>query len=138
MRLGGLAAAGVLGLAAVCFGTRGSEAQTFQFKYTDYNPSGNFITNEIERWSKEIMDKSGGRVKIDVFPSSQMGPVPRQYDLVRTGVADFGFILLGIDARPLSAERAFAAPRALPRAPIRRRSRCRKPIRNTSPRNSRA
>jgi TRAP-type C4-dicarboxylate transport system substrate-binding protein len=24
-----------------------------------------------------------------------MGPVPRQYDLVRTGVADFGFILLG-------------------------------------------
>ena len=72
-----------------------ANAQQFQFKYTDYNPPGNFITFEIERWSKEMMDKSGGRIKIDVFPSSQMGPIPRQFDLVRTGVADFGFILLG-------------------------------------------
>lgn len=72
-----------------------AEAQQFQFKYTDYNPPDNFITKEISRWSKEIEQKSGGRVKIDVFPSSQMGPVPRQYDLVRTGVADFGFILIG-------------------------------------------
>jgi TRAP-type C4-dicarboxylate transport system substrate-binding protein len=88
---------GMLGLAM--FGVAGTapraEAQTFNFKYTDYNPPDNFITNEITRWSKEIHDKSGGRVNIDVFPSSQMGPVPRQYDLVRTGVADFGFILLG-------------------------------------------
>jgi TRAP-type transport system periplasmic protein len=93
MRLGGLTAA--FALAVACFGAPAAEAQTFQFKYTDYNPPGNFISNEIYRWSKEIMDKSGGQVKIEVFPSSQMGPVPRQYDLVRTGVADFGFILLG-------------------------------------------
>jgi TRAP-type C4-dicarboxylate transport system substrate-binding protein len=81
--------------AAISVGPPAAEAQEFQFKYTDYNPPGNFITDEIIRWSKEMVDKSGGRMKIDVFPSSQMGPVPRQYDLVRTGVADFGFILLG-------------------------------------------
>jgi len=95
MRLAELTAAAAFVAVAACFGAPASEAQTFQFKYTDYNPPGNWLTDEIIRWSKEIVDKSGGRVKIDVFPSSQMGPVPRQYDLVRTGVADFGVILLG-------------------------------------------
>ncbi len=98
MRLWGLAtlvASTAVALAATCASPHPAQAQQFQFKYSDYNPPGNFITSEIDRWSKEIEDKSGGRVKIDVFPSSQMGPVPRQYDLVRTGVADFSFVLLG-------------------------------------------
>jgi len=98
MRLGGwaIAAAGaVFALAGLAVGSSGAQAQSFQFKYTDYNPPDNLITNEITRWSKEMESKSDGRIKIDIFPSSQMGPVPRQYDLVRTGVADFGFILLG-------------------------------------------
>jgi TRAP-type transport system periplasmic protein len=98
MRVRTLAA--ILGAAAAALTAIGAtphpaQAQQFQFKYSDYNPPGNFISDEIYRWSKEIMDKSGGRVKIEVFPSSQMGPVPRQYDLVRTGVADFSFVLLG-------------------------------------------
>src|ERR1700761_3539270 len=88
--------AGLLGLALWSVGTvPAADAQTFNFKYTDYNPPDNFITKEINRWSAEMHDKSGGRINIDVFPSAQMGPTPRQYDLVRTGVADFGFILLG-------------------------------------------
>jgi TRAP-type C4-dicarboxylate transport system substrate-binding protein len=89
--------AGLVAVAAAAWAVSppAAKAQQFQFKYTDYNPPDNFITNEITRWSKEMEAKSGGRIKIDVFPSSQMGPVPRQYDLVRTGVADFGFILLG-------------------------------------------
>jgi TRAP-type transport system periplasmic protein len=98
MRLGtwaGLAALTIFAAAGAVWAPPVAEAQQFQFKYTDYNPPGNFITDEIIRWSKEMESKSGGRIKIDVFPSSQMGPVPRQFDLVRTGVADFGFILLG-------------------------------------------
>ena len=98
MRLRGVVAIGfgvAFMAAAGLFDPQTAQAQQFAFKYTDYNPPDNFITNEIIRWSKEMSDKSGGRMKIDVFPSSQMGPVPRQYDLVRTGVADFGFILLG-------------------------------------------
>ena len=98
MGLGGFARfAGCVALAAFAAWSNppAAKAQQFQFKYTDYNPPDNFITDEITRWSKEIESKSGGRVKIDVFPSSQMGPVPRQYDLVRTGVADFGFVLIG-------------------------------------------
>lgn len=88
--------AGLLGLAVWSVGTvPAADAQTFNFKYTDYNPPDNFITKEINRWSAEMHNKSGGRINIDVFPSAQMGPTPRQYDLVRTGVADFGFILLG-------------------------------------------
>ncbi len=94
-KLARIAAFTALAVTAAGLNPAGAQAPSFQFKYTDYNPPDNWITEEISRWSKEIMDKSGGRVKIDVFPSSQMGPVPRQYDLVRTGVADMGLVLLG-------------------------------------------
>ena len=96
--LGGVVAKAVgitFAAAALCIGPHPAGAQQFQFKYSTFNPPHTFITDEIERWTKEIADKSGGRVKTDVFPSSQMGPAPRQYDLVRTGVADFAFVLLG-------------------------------------------
>jgi len=98
MRLRGLAtivAAAGLAFMALPLAPRFAGAQQFHFKYSSYNPPGNFINDEITRWSDEIAVKSGGRVKIDLYPSAQMGPVPRQYDLVRTGVADFSFVLLG-------------------------------------------
>ena len=85
----------VIALTVLPVGPRAAEVPQFQFKYTSFNPPKTFITDEIERWCKEMFDKSGGRIKIDVYPSNQMGPTPRQYDLVRTGVADFGFVLLG-------------------------------------------
>jgi TRAP-type C4-dicarboxylate transport system substrate-binding protein len=82
-------------LAAMGLGTQPAAAQTINLKASDYNPPDNYITNEMERWAKELKDKTGGHLSIEVFPSSQMGPVPRQYDLARTGVADIAFVLLG-------------------------------------------
>lgn len=49
----------------------------------------------LEAWGEELSKRSNGRLKLAIFPAAQMGPMPRQYDLARTGVADIAFFLHG-------------------------------------------
>jgi TRAP-type C4-dicarboxylate transport system substrate-binding protein len=44
---------------------------------------------------KELADKTAGRLNLDVFWSSSMGPFPRHYDFARKGVADLSFFQHG-------------------------------------------
>ncbi len=47
-------------------------------------------------WSKKIEAESGGRIKIDIFPSMQLGGTPPQlYDQARDGIADIVWTLPG-------------------------------------------
>ena len=66
-----------------------------ELKITHYLPPNQTINQELVRWAEELNVKSKGRLKLTVFPSGQMGPVTRQYDLARTGVADLAFFLHG-------------------------------------------
>ncbi|MGB6940409.1 MAG: TRAP transporter substrate-binding protein DctP, partial [Xanthobacteraceae bacterium] len=70
-------------------------AQVVQLKASLFTPSGNPIVRATEKWADDLKEKSGGRLNICVFPGGQMGPPPRQFDLVRTGVADIAVILNG-------------------------------------------
>lgn len=70
-------------------------ADTVELKVSHWNPPSSPINQELLRWAEDLGRKSGGRLRIAVFPSSQMGPVTRQFDLARTGVADMAFFLHG-------------------------------------------
>ena len=70
-------------------------AQTVELKVSHYVPPNHTIHQEFTRWAKDLATKSNGRLKITVFPSGQMGPVTRQFDLARTGVADVAWVLNG-------------------------------------------
>jgi TRAP-type C4-dicarboxylate transport system substrate-binding protein len=72
-----------------------AQAQPIELKATHFLPPNHSFHKELLRWSEELQKKSNGRLVIKVFPSSQMGPTPRQFDLVRTGVADIGVGLTG-------------------------------------------
>jgi TRAP-type transport system periplasmic protein len=76
---------------ALAFG----QAQPIELKATHFLPPNHSFHKELLRWSEELQKKSNGRLVIKVFPSGQMGPTPRQFDLVRTGVADIGVGLTG-------------------------------------------
>jgi TRAP-type transport system periplasmic protein len=73
-----------------------ASAQTIELKATHFLPPNHTFHKELQRWADELAQKSGGRLKISIFPSAQMGPPPRQFDLVRTGVADIGVALTGL------------------------------------------
>ena len=69
--------------------------ETIELKVSSYLPPKHIINREINRWGEELKQKSNGRLTLKLFPSSQMGPVNRQFDLARTGVADIAYVLQG-------------------------------------------
>ncbi|HVG51168.1 MAG TPA: hypothetical protein VM867_06000, partial [Xanthobacteraceae bacterium] len=89
-------AAGLLASAAIlCFAGTAS-AQTTELKVSVFTPPINPHSMEMERAKKEIEAKTNGRLKLNVFHASQRGPAPRQFDLVRTGVADMAIVFHGL------------------------------------------
>lgn len=88
-----------LALAVLTFGstlTNVASAQTTELKVSVFTPPINPLSVEMERARKEIEAKTNGKLKLNVFHSSQMGPPPRQFDLVRTGVADIAVVFNGL------------------------------------------
>lgn len=72
-----------------------AQTQTVELKVSHYVPPTHTMHLELLRWADEMDKKSNGRLKISIFPASQMGPITRQYDLARTGVADIAYFLQG-------------------------------------------
>lgn len=70
-------------------------AQTVELKLSHYVPPNHTMHQELVRWADDMDKKSNGRLKITIYPASQMGPITRQYDLARTGVADIAYFLHG-------------------------------------------
>ncbi|MBS0249400.1 MAG: TRAP transporter substrate-binding protein DctP, partial [Proteobacteria bacterium] len=91
-RLLGTAAAGaaVIAMPAVL------RAAPVKLKLSHYLPPQHQINTELKRWADELKQKSSGNLEIEVFPAGQMGPPPRQFDLARTGVADFAFFFTAL------------------------------------------
>jgi TRAP-type C4-dicarboxylate transport system substrate-binding protein len=53
-------------------------------------------TKFLEPWAKKVMEDSGGRIRIDIFPAMQLGGKPSQlYDQVRDGVVDLVWTVPG-------------------------------------------
>ena len=48
-------------------------------------------TGVMVPWAKMIEEKSGGRLKVTIFPGGTLGKAPDHWDLVKNGVADMGF-----------------------------------------------
>jgi len=91
-----IVASAALAATALMAQTNIGAAQTVELKVSVFTPPINPLSMEMERARKEIEAKTGGRLKLNVFHASQMGPAPRQFDLVRTGVADISVVFNGL------------------------------------------
>lgn len=69
-----------------------AQAQT-ELKVTAFVPQDDALMQIIEEWSETVTDRTNGEITFAFFPSSQMGPPDRQYDLARTGVADIALFI---------------------------------------------
>lgn len=71
------------------------------------NPHVRFLTP----WAKKIEADSGGRIKIDIYPSMQLGGAPPQlYDQAKDGVVDIVWTLPGNTAGRFPSTEAFELP----------------------------
>jgi len=74
-------------------------------------PVANGHAKMLAPWAKMIEQDSGGKIKIDIFPSMQLGGTPPQlYDQARDGVVDIVWTLPGSTAGRFPSTEVFELP----------------------------
>ncbi|MBF9045809.1 C4-dicarboxylate ABC transporter [Rhodobacterales bacterium LSUCC0031] len=60
------------------------------------SPASANPTHFMQPWADAIADQSNGRIKVEIYPFMQLGgAAPDQYDLIRDGVIDGGWVIPG-------------------------------------------
>lgn len=67
----------------------------YELKLATFTPEPALDSEVLRQYAKEWEEKSKGRLKVKIFYGASMGPLPRHYDLVRTGVADLAYFQHG-------------------------------------------
>lgn len=74
-------------------------------------PVSNGHARMLAPWAKQVETASGGKIKIDIFPSMQLGGTPPQlFDQARDGVADIVWTLPGSTPGRFPATEVFELP----------------------------
>ncbi len=81
--------AAFIGTAALAAGPRTAKAAQFEFKVGTENPVDHPNTTRLNQMCAAIEQESGGRVRIQQFPNSQLGNGPAMLSQVRLGALDF-------------------------------------------------
>jgi TRAP-type C4-dicarboxylate transport system substrate-binding protein len=68
----------------------------YELKLATFTPEPGLDSEVLRLYAKEWEAKSSGRLKVKIFYGASMGPMPRHYDLVRTGVADLAYFQHGM------------------------------------------
>jgi len=90
-RVSAAAFAALIGFAAAAT----TQAQTQELKLAHFVVPQHPYSKFLQEWVDLVAKKSGGKIKIAIFPNGQMGPAPRMYDLARTGQADITWFVHG-------------------------------------------
>jgi TRAP-type C4-dicarboxylate transport system substrate-binding protein len=69
-----------------------AQDKTFQLKFSSWLPPAHPLNPSLIAWGKDIEKDTNGTVKSTMFPSEQLGKAFDHYDMVRDGIADFGYI----------------------------------------------
>lgn len=85
----------VSGAAAGLVGARSARAEPITLKVSHYLPPNHTFHRELMTWGDSLNDQSQGQLTVNIFPASQLGPVNRQFDMVRNGVVDIAVGLHG-------------------------------------------
>lgn len=62
-------------------------------KVSTFVPPNHAFNKMLTAWGEELSAKSDGALSVEIFPSGQLGPAPRQFDLVASGAADISVVL---------------------------------------------
>ncbi|GAA3860237.1 TRAP transporter substrate-binding protein [Celeribacter arenosi] len=78
-------------------GTTGAFAQEVTLRFQHFvSPASGSPMYFMEPWAEKIERESEGRIKIEIYPLMQLGGrAPDQYDLIRDGAIDGGWVIPG-------------------------------------------
>ena len=102
----------VAGLLFAPLGAAPSQAQDVTLRLHHFLPPPSTTHKDfIEPWARKVEAESGGRIKIEIYPSMQLGgKPPALYDQVRDGVVDIVWTLPGYTAGRFPTIEVFELP----------------------------
>ena len=68
----------------------GSVWSEIKLTYANFPPASTFPSVQMERWAKEVEQRTKGAVKVQTFPGGTLLPAKNIFDGVITGTADIG------------------------------------------------
>jgi len=89
----------LLTLTALAAGLMAGPTLAETLKVTTFLPPMHTFTKAVTAWGEELTEKSNGELEFEMFPAAQLGPPPRQFDIVRSGGADMGHASCGWPSR---------------------------------------
>lgn len=98
LKLTGAAVAATAFAVALLAGLQSIQAQEapVQLKVSLFTPPTGILNVQMKSIKKRVEEDSKGKIVLSIFEASQMGPPERQFDLVRTGVADVSIMLMNM------------------------------------------
>jgi TRAP-type transport system periplasmic protein len=94
-------------------------ADPIELKLTHWQPTDNVIHKDVfVPWAKMVEEKTGGRVKVKIFPSELLAKARDTYESVVNGTADIGFSHLGLNPGVFTINQIFGLPFLYPEAPV--------------------
>jgi TRAP-type C4-dicarboxylate transport system substrate-binding protein len=82
--------------ASITLATQTQAADTIELKLATFEPPHAFAAKSVlKAWADKVNTESGGRLKVKVFAGGVLGKPPQQYDIVKGGVADLAWTVLG-------------------------------------------
>jgi TRAP-type transport system periplasmic protein len=108
----------LLGVLAIVAATPVALAAEVTLRFHQFLPlQGHVPKLAIEEWIKKVEKDSGGRIKVQHFPSMQLGGKPPElYDQAKDGVVDLAWAVLGFTPGRFPKTEAFELPFSTTRA----------------------
>ena len=76
----------------------GAQDQQFELRFSSWVPPVHGMHDAVKEWGDSIEEKSGGTIKVTLYPAEQLGKANDHYDMARDGIADVAYINVGYQA----------------------------------------
>ena len=97
-------------MALLCCGQAAAQEFTLRFQHF-VSPKSGVPAGFMAPWAEKIMEESGGRIKVELYPGMQLGgKPPALYDQIRDGVIDGGWALPAYTPGRFPESEAFELP----------------------------
>ncbi len=87
-----------------------------RLSYANFPPAPTFPCVQMERWKKEVEERTGGKVAIDTYPGSTLLDAKNMMDGVIAGQADIGCLCMAYQPGRFIVTNATALPLGFPNA----------------------
>jgi len=83
----------VLAIVLVMAGSKSVPAQPINLKLAIHVPPQHYASKVFGQWIDELAKRSGGRVKVTLYPGQSLGKIPDEWNMLKSGISNIGWIL---------------------------------------------